>query len=194
MLIFWGCASKPPVGMVSKNEYNELLAKLAGCKCTENLELESLLDERTPASKELGDTVDPFQSTSVKGKGSLKTIEEQIKFLRKAREQVALKQYDSALNKAKTLKVSPFEQVVVRAKYLSGEILFLQGNYDMAMQAYENIIFEHAFSGVVLKALDRLVVCYDKLKLQAEKSQVEKLEAKRNKYYSMLHDIFKGKI
>ena len=61
-----------------------------------------------------------------------------------------------------------------------GEILFSQGEYDLSLQIFEEILERHAFSGLVIKTLGRLIVCSEKLKLVG----------KQEKYYSILHDFF----
>ena len=52
------------------------------------------------------------------------------------------------------------------------------------MQIFEEIIEKDAFSGTVIKALGRLIVCSEKLKL----------EKKKERYYSLLHDFFESTI
>ncbi len=100
----------------------------------------------------------------------------------KARGLVYQNQHDAAMNLLVNLENSSSRQVQVRAKYLIGEVLFNQGSYDQAMQVFEGIIENYAFSGVVFHALTKLVACTHKLKL-TEKYQ---------RYYSMLHDIFQS--
>ena len=78
------------------------------------------------------------------------------------------------------LEKSPVKQLMVWSKYLIGEILFKQNEFDLAMQVFEEIINKHAFSGLVIKSLGRLIVCSEKLKLTKKKEQ----------YYSLLHDFF----
>ena len=73
-------------------------------------------------------------------------------------------------------------QIVVRAKIMLGDLLFTQGEFDLASQVYEEVVKKYAFSGYVLKALGRLVSCSEKLK-QPDKQA---------KYYSLLHDFFEA--
>jgi len=143
---------------------------------------------------ELAETVDVFQQTkNSKGPRSglpitpMSTgdidsalIEDHISKVRKAEKLVAQNKYDASINLIKELEKSPVRQVVVRAKYLMGEILFNQGEYDLALQVFEEILGNYAFSGLVIKTLGRLIVCSDKLKLAG----------KQEKYYSILHDFF----
>ena len=82
----------------------------------------------------------------------------------------------------KELEGSKEKQIVVRAKMMLGDLLFNQGEYDLSSQVYEEIIGKYAFSGFVIKALGKLVVCSEKLK-QPEKQA---------KYYSLLHDFFEA--
>ncbi len=107
-------------------------------------------------------------------------VEAQITSIRKAEALVDQNKFDEALTVIKTLEKSPLKQIVVRSKFLLGEILFKQGEYDLSMQIFEEVINRYAFSGLVIKTLGRLIVCSEKLKLAA----------KQEKYYSILHDFF----
>ncbi len=155
--------------------------------------------DKTQETGELVETVDVFGKAGVmndkspldlvptgenKRAVSGEMVEEQIDSLRKAENLIQQNRFDEALKSIKKMENSPVQQIAVRAKYLWGEILFRQGEYDLAMQIYEEIVFKHAFSGLVLKALGRLIVCSEKLKL----------EPKRKKYYSILHDFFEEKV
>lgn len=109
-------------------------------------------------------------------------IESEISRLRKAQTLISQNRLDQALTILKELENSQVKQVRVRSKYYLGELLFVQGEYDLAMQIFEEIIQKDAFSGVVINALGRLIVCSEKLKLQK----------KKEKYYSILHDFFES--
>lgn len=148
---------------------------------------------KVKAASELGGTVDVFnqeapkagsiaQSVSVAPSRSYDAnlVEAQITQIRKAEDLVAQNKFDEALTTIKTLEKSPLKQIVVRAKFLLGEILFKQGEYDLSMQIFEEVIGQYAFSGLVIKTLGRLIVCSEKLKLAS----------KQEKYYSILHDFF----
>ncbi len=107
-------------------------------------------------------------------------VESHMFKIRKADKLQKQNKFDQALTLIKELERSPVRQIEVRAKYLLGEILFKQGEYDLAMQVYEEILTKYAYSGLVIKSLGRLIVCSDKLKQTA----------KQEKYYSFLHDFF----
>lgn len=70
--------------------------------------------------------------------------------------------------------------IKVRAQLHMGEILMQQGEFDLAMQAFDEIISRQAHSGVVLDALRNSVVCADKLGLKQKSEQ----------YRSLLRDVF----
>jgi hypothetical protein len=72
--------------------------------------------------------------------------------------------------------------IKVRAKLQMGELLFQQGQYDLSLQVFEDIITKHSHSGIVLQALKNAVECADKLGTQEKKEQ----------YASMLNDIFES--
>lgn len=110
------------------------------------------------------------------------SIESEIAKLREAEGLIERNKFNEGLNKLKVVENSTSRQVRVRAKYLLGEILFKQKEYDLAMQVFEEIISKDAFSGMVLKSLGRLIVCCEKLKQ----------EKKQQQYYSILHDFFES--
>ena len=147
---------------------------------------------------ELAETVDVFGKNGIVrnskkpqvGNGLLKhetdfvsdSIESEITKLREAEVLIERNKFNEGLNKLKVVENSTSRQVRVRAKYLLGEILFKQKEYDLAMQVFEEIISKDAFSGMVLKSLGRLIVCCEKLKQ----------EKKQQQYYSILHDFFES--
>jgi len=109
-------------------------------------------------------------------------VEGQITSLRKSKVLISKNKYDEAFKILKELEASPVRQIKVRAKFQLGEILFSQGEYDLSMQIYEEVIHNDAFSGIVIKTLGRLIVCSEKLRLDKKKEQ----------YYSILHDFFEA--
>lgn len=155
---------------------------------------EALLgDLQKAGSGELAETVDVFSQTN--GAAASKAVvnsddyssvdvEAQIRNLQTAEQLVGQNKFDESLNLLKPLERSPVRQIRVRARYLVGESLFKQGDYDLSMQIFEEIIEKDAFSGTVIKALGRLIVCSEKLKL----------EKKKERYYSLLHDFFESTI
>ena len=82
-------------------------------------------------------------------------------------------------------------QVRARAKFQIGELFFKQGEYDLAMQEFEGVLANHAFSGVVLRALERLVDCSERLIRDEGLGRGER-DAQREKRdrYSSLRDFF----
>lgn len=146
------------------------------------------------AASELGGTVDVFnqagESSPISQVPSVQLadsssydsnlVEAQITQIRKAEDLVNQNKFDQALTTIKSLEKSPLKQIIVRSKFLLGEILFKQGEYDLSMQIFEEVINKYAFSGLVIKTLGRLIVCSEKLKLAG----------KQEKYYSILHDFF----
>lgn len=108
------------------------------------------------------------------------TIESHVGNILKAERLVDERKYNEALILLRELEASPLVQIKVRAKFLLGEILFQQREYDLSMQIYEEVVMKYAFSSVIFKVLGRLVVCSEKLNLPS----------KQQKYYSILHDLF----
>ncbi len=121
-------------------------------------------------------------SMGVKTVNNTDEIDDQISRLREVQELVKVNKFEQALVILKELETSKEKQIVVRSKMMLGDLLFTQGEFDLASQVYEEIINKYAFSGFVIKALGKLVVCSEKLK-QPEKQA---------KYYSLLHDFFEA--
>lgn len=121
-------------------------------------------------------------SMGVKTVNNTDEIDDQISRLREVQELVKVNKFEQALVILKELEASKEKQIVVRAKMMLGDLLFNQGEFDLSSQVYEEIINKYAFSGFVIKALGKLVVCSEKLK-QPEKQA---------KYYSLLHDFFEA--
>jgi len=142
----------------------------------------------------LADTVDVFaedgpgtKEPSVVELGKLNepdrfpvSVNTEIKQFQSAQKAMQSGDANQAMKMYKILEKSNNHQLKVRAKYNIAEILFDQKDYDLAMQAYEEIIKSHAFSGFVIKSLGRLIVCAENLKMKE----------KKDKYYSILHDFF----
>jgi len=132
------------------------------------------------ASQEKGPAVP--NSMGVKTVMNSDEIDDQIVRIREAQELIRANKFEAALIILKELEGSKEKQVVVRSKMMLGDLLFNQGEFDLASQVYEEIIGKYAFSGFVIKALGKLIVCSEKLKQ----------EQKQAKYYSLLHDFFEA--
>ncbi len=121
-------------------------------------------------------------SSGVQTVNNTDEIDDQIIRLREVQENIKVNKFENALVILKELENSKEKQIVVRAKMMLGDLLFNQGEFDLASQVYEEVINKYAFSGLVLKALGKLIVCSEKLK-QPERQA---------KYYSLLHDFFEA--
>lgn len=149
-------------------------------------ELVNKIDTKFPDLKEEVVQVDappaPPTSYGVKEVAYTDDVDEQINQMRDVANLIRVNKFEEALKILKNLENSKEKQVQVRAKMMLGDLLFNQNEYDLSMQVYEEILSKHAFSGLVLKALGKLVACAEKLK-QPEKQA---------KYYSLLHDFFEA--
>lgn len=201
--------------VVSKEQYDQLLAKydslLDKIKTAETSANDEIMN--SPSAKEgqmieqlsritptadLAETVDVFgregiasnipadiledPKANTASKMSDSDIENQLLNLQKANQLVGENKMDQALILLKDLEESSNKQIRVRAKFYLAEMLFRQNEYDLSMQIYEDIIKNFAFSGLVIKSLGRLIVCTEKLKM----------DKKRERYYSILHDFFEA--
>lgn len=111
-----------------------------------------------------------------------KMLEIDIFELNKARTALEQGQYQQGIDILGKLQKSRYRQIQVRAQFLIGENLFRQEEFNLALQAYEEIIHRNAFSGLILKTLERAIVCTEKLGIKDKQDQ----------YYSILHDFFEG--
>ena len=167
--------SKPHSALVTHIDPSELVNQIdSTIPDIVNLELNSNInDSKGPAVP---------TSMGVKTLNNSDEIDDQITKLREVQELVKVNKFDAALSLLKDLELSKEKQIVVRAKMMLGDLLFNQGEFDLSSQVYEEIINKYAFSGFVITALGKLVVCSEKLK-QPEKQA---------KYYSLLHDFFEA--
>lgn len=200
-----------PSAVVPKEQYDQLLTKyetlldkiktaessanseiMNSASAKEGQMIEQLSKINPPA--DLAETVDVFGKeglsnipadvldSGTKPRMSDSDVEMQLQNLQKANQLVSENKMDAALILLKDLEESSNKQIRVRAKYYLAEMLFRQNEYDLAMQIYEDIIKNYAFSGLVIKSLGRLIVCTEKLKM----------DKKRERYYSILHDFFEA--
>lgn len=183
-----------------QGKYNALVAKMkknpSAVTSQHQVPPEELVEElnKAKSSNDLVETVDVFGKDGQVNKGfdtrvpviaanvTPREIEEQIIKLERATALLNQNRFDQSLTILKELESSDVRQIRVRAKFQIGEMLFMQGEYDLSMQVFEEIIHKDAFSGLVLKTLGRLIVCSEKLKLSK----------KQQKYYSILHDFFES--
>lgn len=179
-----------PAPVVASNPNEQAKPQLTEETHFDPSELVNRIDSAIPDVASL-DIVDSRPSSSgpvvptsmgVKTVNNTDEIDDQISRLREVQELVKVNKFEQALITLKELEASKEKQIVVRAKMMLGDLLFNQGEYDLSSQVYEEIISKYAFSGFVIKALGKLVVCSEKLK-QPEKQA---------KYYSLLHDFFEA--
>ncbi|MEK6625658.1 MAG: hypothetical protein AABY86_11855 [Bdellovibrionota bacterium] len=184
--------------MVPKAQYDELLQKYEEV-------LRQARGEQTMASEEAGvrtekvDLVDDLKkagagpaldtTVSVESRDTVPNQEyskdaifDEMKKFEKAKMLLGQKQFDGSLKLLREIEQSRVNTLKVHAKFYIGELLFMQGEFDLAMQLFEEILQNYAFSGVVYKALGRLIACSEKLKLAQ----------KKDKYFSILHDFFEA--
>ncbi|RLA62999.1 MAG: hypothetical protein DRQ88_10865 [Epsilonproteobacteria bacterium] len=173
LIMVIGCSSTKE-RTVSQKEYDELLTKYNQLKNKQDPSV--AIDE---ISIETVDVVATSPSRTMASKVEVETDLEKLNF---AEKYVAVGNFEEATMLLKKLEVSGNRQVQVRAKFLLGEIMFGQQEYDLALQIFEDIIKNYSFSGLVMKTLDRLEVCSKKLKLSE----------KQKRYHSILYDFFES--
>ena len=185
-----GPTTLPAVASSISEEHNSEQKKpqLEGSTVIDPSELVNKIDSSIPDAVSDTPVIKPeittpvVTSTGVQTVNNSDEIDDQIIRLREAQENIKVNKFENALVILKELETSREKQIVVRAKMMLGDLLFNQGEFDLASQVYEEVINKYAFSGLVLKALGKLIVCSEKLK-QPERQA---------KYYSLLHDFFEA--
>lgn len=173
--------AKPEVGSSTAIDPSELVNNIdKAIPDKVSLDTVDALKAELPQAHEKGPPVPT--SMGVQQVNNTDDIDDQIAKLREVQELIKVNKFDNALTLLKELEGSKEKQIVVRAKIMLGDLLFNQGEFDLASQVYEEVVKKYAFSGYVLKALGKLVACSEKLK-QPEKQA---------KYYSLLHDFFEA--
>lgn len=84
--------------------------------------------------------------------------------------------FDEAIKIFNQLGQAKSKQILVRVKNQLGHIYQAQGQFDLAIQMFKEVIEKYAFSGVVISALAGIVECYDKMGMPNEKLKYESLK------------------
>lgn len=171
-------------------KYEELSKKYELLKENRSKDQPSLKDEIQQTSSENFsntssnvETVDAFSNQPVAEVANVSSdVESQLSLYKKA---VNLKSSASgdATKIFQQLETQGIPEVKVRSKLQIGEMLYEKGQYDLALQVFEDIINKYAYSGVVLDSLKYAQICSEKLGLQNKKDQ----------YSSMINDVFEAK-
>lgn len=157
------------------SQIDELAASAAPAETVDVFAKDGLADQasRTSAPETPSDSrpVPPLKAGGV---------EQELEYYRKAAALKANGKLDEALKVFQYLERSPTEQVRARSRANIGEIYMAKGQYDLALQVFETVIRQDAFSGKVLDALKGAVAASEKLNLPQKKM----------KYESILKDFF----
>lgn len=84
--------------------------------------------------------------------------------------------YNESIKIFNRLGQASSKQILVRVKQQLGEIYQAQGQFDLAIQMYKEVIEKYAFSGIVINALTGIVECYDKMGMPSEKLKYQSLK------------------
>ena len=182
-------------------------ASLEGAAPVNRVKPSVVAKRQSPPLKSLGggtnalrksiDTVDVFEEVNKKSQapivsyddpnsedGNLEPVdadlENEIFALRKAIDDLRIGKLDRSMKSLKKLEMSRHPQIIVRSKFHIGRLLMKQQIFDLALQTFEEIIQNHAYSSVVLDALKQSIACSEKLNLTDKKTQ----------YKSLLKDVF----
>ena len=169
-----------------KMQYEALLAEKNGVVTIEStppviMENSAVIGETVTLSENQNknDKIEKAILTSLDMEVDEKDIEKETKLFKMAYNVYKEKDYNKALKMLQNIEKSNYPQVQVRAKFYIAEIFFIQKEYDLAMQIYEEIVEEKAFSGLVLPSLERLTVCAKELDLND----------KLNRYQSLMESL-----
>lgn len=170
-------------------KYEELSKKYESLKEKPAGSQDSLLDElqRTHSDNANVETVDVFDRSepapAVPATIEVPSdIESQLNLYRRG---LALKHSNpgEATKIFQELETKAISPVRARAKFQIGEMLLGKGQYDLALQVFEDVINKNAQSGIVLDALRGAVTASGKLGITNKKDQ----------YSSMLNDVFESR-
>ena len=132
----------------------------------------------TNSNGELVETVDVFEGNEDKNRNIAQNnqyIDKEIEQLKLSERHIENKEYKKALVILKKLNMSNSLQIRVRARYKTGVIFYLQEEYDLAYQVFRGIVQNYSFSGIIIKSLNYLVQCCDKLGLKNKKNYYSNL-------------------
>lgn len=173
---------------VSKTQYDELMEKYKKLNNKyESLKDNSIkgrsgLEEIDHLASESVETIDVFgKESSSEGKGvvptaiSEKKVESDVDYYKKAETLLANGKSEEALKILHFLEKSSVDQLRVRAKRHIGDIYLKKKQYDLALQVFESILQENSYSSLVLVALEKAVLCSEKLGLVDKKSRYDSL-------------------
>lgn len=186
-------ARKDTRSSVTKAEYDELLSRYEEL----NRQYQALKDGRAsdPLVTELREapmltnqgiengprveTVDAFSGAAASAPLDIGDVEGQLNRYRQAQAMRATNPTE-AMKSFQELASSAVPAIRARAQLQMGEVLMQQGEFDLALQAFEGVISRMSYSGVVLDALRNAAVCSEKLGQTQKKTQ----------YLSLLKDVF----
>ena len=188
---------------VSKDKYDDLLAKYKNLE--EKYKTQMAAEETAPTEQSLQqldemaqsnlDTVDPFANGVIAAKANApqqeaslvqdapkntETVNKELDYYTKATNLLSNNKKDEALKLFQYLESNASRQIKIRSKLSIGRIYQSKQQYDLALQVFESIIRENAFSVYVLEALKSAAECSSKLGL----------DQKNKKYNSILKDFF----
>ncbi|MDB9786713.1 hypothetical protein OAB57_01295 [Bacteriovoracaceae bacterium] len=177
---------------VEKSKYDELLMKYESVlhnrdvsqkqrEIESSKDLSSSVDVRSESIKSEIKSVDKYLSMASKtpknlGKKDSVRIFQESELFRKAIGLMSNDKFGPSMTILQKLEKSKYAQIRVRAKYHIGELLHRQNEYDLALQIFEEIIEHYAFSGFVVKAIQKSVLCAKKLGLDKKHKKFLALE------------------
>ena len=168
---------------VTRAEYNELLkkyekllAKHTPAAPAENKSNKSDEEEIEQLEKLITQVLNTKKAKATKKQAySSDQVRKELKRLAQLKRKMDQKKFGDALLLVKELEGSHVEQVRAQTRFYFAEILFMQEEYDLAMQIYEEIMIKMDFSIYAKESLEKLVLCTSKLNRDSKNTYYQSL-------------------
>ena len=168
---------------VTRAEYNELLkkyekllAKHTPTTPVENRSNKSDEEEIEQLEKLITQVLNTKKAKVAKKQiYSSEQVRNELKRLAQLKRKMDQKKFGDALLLVKELESSQVEQVRAQTRFYFSEILFMQKEYDLAMQIYEEIMIKMDFSIYAKESLEKLVLCTNKLNRESKNSYYQSI-------------------
>jgi tetratricopeptide (TPR) repeat protein len=167
---------------VAENKYDQAaeLSQKSGTKKSSDVETVDVFGQGGLASEVTAQIDEVSASVSDAPIAVKRDLESELSHYKKAMVLLSNGNADDALKIFQYLEKSSSKQMRVRARVQIGKIYLEKKQFDLALQVYETVISQDAFSGHVLDALAGAVLASGQLGLADKKLR----------YQSMLQDVF----
>jgi len=149
---------------VPREQYETLLSQYNDLKSkTESSQTPSLTSEEFPTSPTVSMGAEESMAPSLSNTSAMSATGDEFEELQKAILAFEIKKYDLSMNLLDKLTGSSEDQVKYRSRFYAGKILFARGEFNLAMQVFEDLLERYAFSGLSVESLQLAIQCAEKL-------------------------------